>query len=253
MSAPFTLLRLRPDVAALARAAARREFLPPGGDLGYALHAALAALFGAAAPRPFVLRETSAGAELLGYSGTPADELCTLATLPAIGEGADLAEALLASGFEAKPMPAAWQAGQRLGFTLRARPVVRSRPEGRTGPHREQDVFAYRRVRVEPSKPIPTREEVYGEWLAAALKQTDAASLEHVALVAYRTCRVLRRPVQETGRIVAVIEGPDAVLSGTLRVADGAAFGRLVAAGIGRHRSFGFGMLLLAPAGAERC
>jgi CRISPR system Cascade subunit CasE len=36
--------------------------------------------------------------------------------------------------------------------------------------------------------------------------------------------------------------------SGVLEVADGEAFNRLLASGVGRHGGFGFGMLLLKPA-----
>jgi CRISPR system Cascade subunit CasE len=38
------------------------------------------------------------------------------------------------------------------------------------------------------------------------------------------------------------------VFSGLLQVEDAAAFTALLARGIGRHRAFGFGMLLLKPA-----
>jgi CRISPR system Cascade subunit CasE len=44
------------------------------------------------------------------------------------------------------------------------------------------------------------------------------------------------------------VSGPDAVLAGHLRVLDTSAFAELVARGVGRHRSFGFGLLQLRPA-----
>jgi CRISPR system Cascade subunit CasE len=53
-----------------------------------------------------------------------------------------------------------------------------------------------------------------------------------------------RRGREDAGRI----ERPNAVLEGTLTVGDPDAFARLLARGIGRHRAFGFGMLLLKPA-----
>ena len=43
--------------------------------------------------------------------------------------------------------------------------------------------------------------------------------------------------------------GPDATLQGALRVTGGNAFANLLARGIGRHQSYGYGMLLLRPAG----
>jgi CRISPR system Cascade subunit CasE len=45
----------------------------------------------------------------------------------------------------------------------------------------------------------------------------------------------------------ARIERPNAVLEGHLMVRDPVAFRALLARGVGRHRAFGFGMLLLRP------
>ena len=43
-------------------------------------------------------------------------------------------------------------------------------------------------------------------------------------------------------------EGPDALMRGELTVTDGTAFACLLKKGIGRHRAYGYGMLLLRPA-----
>ena len=43
------------------------------------------------------------------------------------------------------------------------------------------------------------------------------------------------------------VERPDALFTGEITVADPEAFCRLLARGVGRHRAFGFGMLLLRP------
>ena len=57
--------------------------------------------------------------------------------------------------------------------------------------------------------------------------------------------RVGRR---DASRRLRWVEGPDTVMSGELQTSDPDAFARLLARGIGRHRAFGFGMLLLRPA-----
>jgi CRISPR system Cascade subunit CasE len=44
-----------------------------------------------------------------------------------------------------------------------------------------------------------------------------------------------------------VLKRPDVTLTGHLRVTDGEAFMKLLASGIGRHKSFGFGMLKIRP------
>ena len=44
-------------------------------------------------------------------------------------------------------------------------------------------------------------------------------------------------------------EGPDALMRGVLTVTDGQAFAELLARGVGRHRTYGYGMLLLRPEG----
>jgi CRISPR system Cascade subunit CasE len=44
-----------------------------------------------------------------------------------------------------------------------------------------------------------------------------------------------------------MIAGHAVAIVGALRVADEAGFAGAIARGIGRHRAFGFGMLLLAP------
>jgi CRISPR system Cascade subunit CasE len=41
---------------------------------------------------------------------------------------------------------------------------------------------------------------------------------------------------------------PEAEFEGTLEVLDGTAFHAVLARGIGRHRAFGYGMLLVRPA-----
>ena len=84
---------------------------------------------------------------------------------------------------------------------------------------------------------------VAGGWLAEHL--AGAARLLDCRLEAFARTQVARR---DGTRRLRWIEGPDAVISGTLEVAGPEAFGQRLARGIGRHRAFGFGMLLLRPA-----
>ncbi len=253
MSAPVTLIRLRPDVNALAKEAARAGFTPNGGDLGYALHAGLTALFGPElAPKPFALKDGA----VLGYSPALPEEIQAAASLPLAG-GTGLAAALQPHTLETRAMPTLWRAGQALDIEVRLRPVVRTRlGRGRERGGRERDLFftAY------PDPPDPAapgaarktlskREAAYGDWLAAALRRDGAAVLHASRMTAYARTKVLTRPETGQGRTHAAPEGPDATFLARIEIGAPEAFAKLLARGIGRHRAFGFGMLLLAPPG----
>ena len=83
------------------------------------------------------------------------------------------------------------------------------------------------------------RPAVYRDWLAARLDGIAELDHERTDLTAFQRSRVSR------GR--ASVEGPDATFHGELVITDPARFHALLARGIGRHLSFGFGMLLLRP------
>jgi len=242
----IALVRFRPDMPRLLQVAASRRFLPPGQDLGYALHAALTAAFGSNAPRPFRLLRTGLAGELLGYCAASGAELEATASLPAIGEMADLVGALRPQTLQVKAMPANWPNGLRLGFEIRVRPVVRIRPEGRDGRHHEIDVHEHR-SREGGTEGEADREETYAAWLRERLERDGAVAMEAVSLVRYRALPVLRRPFDGERRRAAVALGPDAIMAGVLRVVDGEGVNRLLSSGVGRHKGFGFGMLLLRP------
>ena len=101
--------------------------------------------------------------------------------------------------------------------------------------------------------PGSDRQAVYREWTLTALARAGGATPVPDSIV----LRAVRRSRLHTGDNVgrgrrggaAPVEGPDVVVDGLLEVANPAAFCALLARGIGRHRSFGFGMILLAPAG----
>ena len=250
MSAPLSLVRLRPDLVALTRWGLERRFLPGRGnaDFGYCLHAALKATLGALSPKPFVLRRTeraSAAPELLGYVATDPDTLRDAASLPPPESALDGLFDL--PGLEARSMPRQWRVDAHLGFEVRVRPVVRSR-EGRSRPGHEVDVVAWHAQHVEDGSVLP-KEDVYREWLAARL-ETRGVRLVSARMVSMRRTRVRRRPVLSgTSRTARDTEGPDVLFRGELAIADPDLFAGGLLSGVGRHTSFGFGCLLLSPPG----
>ena len=87
------------------------------------------------------------------------------------------------------------------------------------------------------------------------LGETDGSSLGHHQALAHEVgdMRRAHAPRCDDGERrprarSAAIQGPDAVLNGELVVGDPAAFASLLANGVGRHKAYGYGMLMLRPA-----
>ncbi len=234
----LTLMQCHPSLRELGIWSAREGLVSPDGDHGYALHTLLTAAFGSAAPKPFGYLSGQRG--LLGYTAADVDTLMSHAALAT----PEVYRILNLATLDARPFPTRWKRGQRLSFEVRVRPVVR----GKTG---ERDAFLHGM----PSEPAagavpPQRETVYRQWLISHLEAHGACGVMAVRLQGFQLTRVVRRAhVQADGsRNRQVFNGPDALMSGELEIRDEEAFSQLVARGVGRHRAFGFGMLLLQVA-----
>lgn len=108
---------------------------------------------------------------------------------------------------------------------------------------REVDAFLHQCWRQGP-KTLVDREDVYRQWLATELGRGGAARLPEARLVRFQRQRLARRDHAEAR--IARCERPDATFTGILEVTDVDAFAALLRRGLGRHRAFGFGMLLLS-------
>lgn len=232
----LTLLQCHPDPRRLAAWATRFGLTAGGDDLGYAVHTLLATAFGEAAPKPFRHFDDARG--LLAYSTQDADSL-QLAAQTAVPE---VHAALGLERFATRRFPSEWAAGRRLAFELRVRPVRR------THDGRERDVFLAEIDKRGAPEAELSREAVYAEWLARELARGEAATVERMQLDGFKLAASLRKGSAAEGRRPAQrVTGPDALFSGELSVRDPAGFAALLTRGVGRHRAFGFGMLLLRP------
>jgi CRISPR system Cascade subunit CasE len=225
------LLRIPVDVPRLLRFAMAHGMTQEDETLGYALHAWLAALFGTNAPKPF--RYFERRQELLAYANEDAATLIAHAQAFATPQAW---AALDADGIASKPMPAAWQVGQRLRLEVLACPASRVGDE-------EKDVYLRALDRL--GEKAPARGEVYQAWFER--QWTSAVKLAKVELLGTRArVRLLRRARNGTNRL-RVIERPEALFAADAVITDPERFQRLLNRGIGRHRAFGYGMVLLAP------
>lgn len=238
------LLRFDPDMVRASAWFAAEGVLPrESEDDGYAWHALLAATFGKTlAPRPFrVLSRRGRPLQLLAYSCTDVAKLTAHA--------ADFADpkaiaALALSTLASKPMPQ-FVEGRRLGFSVRLRPTIRRDRDGRRD--RVCEIDAYVAARDTTPDAALDRASIYRAWAQERLAAAGADVLR-LHIVGLDSVNVVRRGTRKAGdRTARHIPGYAATASGSLRVADAEKFAALLARGVGRHRAFGYGMLLLSP------
>lgn len=240
----FHMIELQIDVAALYRFLHLQGLIRRDEDaeLGYGIHAWLGAAFGELAPKPWrLLMDTRRPPRILGYSSYDANALrrrIAEFAQPSVLQVCSEPQLMIAS----RVMPT-WQEGRKLGFQALVCPVGR---KARTG--REMDVY-WMQVGSDDTESRPRRDEVYSRWLEERL-DGGAAAIDAVSLSGYKAMRQLRRGPRIDGeRMLRSIVCPHVTLEGTLTVRDSGEFARLLARGIGRHRTFGYGMILLRPAG----
>lgn len=248
---PLYMLKLPVDQRRLYAFANSQRLMTVGEtDDGYVLHALLAALFGVDAPKPFAWAPRqerypddprSATRYLLGYSGHTKGDLEEIARLHALP---DVYAAVDWEAAACKPMPSSFRQDQPLDFAVRLLPMVRAgRHHPTFRPGAEVDVFLLK-AEAKRDAPKPDRERIYGEWLAHQLSRGGAEMLSF-EMTARRRTTLLRKKADGTRHQSR--QHPDLDVSGTLIVRDPSAFRNYLARGVGRHRAFGYGMLLLKP------
>lgn len=227
-------------------------------DNNYMVHCALGELFQEQAPTPYCVEDDhrtmasysngqGSDVRVLGYADVDRETLEQLArgfASPPVYEIVDWERSA------SKPMPGYFPEGIRLGFELRACPVVRKAsagsgqtPEGKERSWRKgQELDAFlAEVWTRPEEELD-RESVYLEWLERQLEIRGGAELKSFGMERFAIERMVRR-THGAKRKVRTLKRPDATFRGELVVTDGAAFSKLLESGIGRHKSFGFGML----------
>lgn len=248
---PLHMLSLEFDASRIFALARRRRLPQHDLDPGYLIHCQLGELFGEYAPRLFSLENTKCRTwRVLAYSKHEATFLREYADAYA---DPSIHAALDWKHFASKNMPGHWQIGRTLAFKVRACPTVRMDREGAY--HRkgaEVDVFLSKCWSNEDPQQIPDRSKVYCDWLESQFNRLGGISLQHVQIDNFKLQRLIRR-TQGAERKARTLERPDVTFRGEFTVIDSLAFDHLIRRGIGRHRAFGFGMLLLMPPRNPSC
>ena len=210
-------------------------------DLGYAAHAWLMATFGDISPNCFRLTETRDGElRLLGYGPASAEEMQTRASTYATPQAYAVCDWSTIASKSLAHIPLS--ASKVLGFEIRICPV-------RRGERGERDAYlAAVEASTEPSS--SDRAKVYSTWLQERLSDAAAIDTSATEMTGFRLISAWRRRHDSQGRAGRGhrLTRPDALMRGRLTITDEVGFLNLLGHGIGRHRAFGFGMLLLRPA-----
>jgi CRISPR system Cascade subunit CasE len=212
-------------------------------DLGYGIHAWLAAAFGDLAPRPFRLymgAKDHRPPKVLGYASQPHTILVDKAK--SFAEPFTLSVCDFDHYIDSRKMTTDWSRGTRLGFEVLTCPVGRKAQS-----HIEKDIFLIHAERLGSDAGL-SRELVYREWLEKQLE--SVCELEYADLKSFRLVHQTRRSQASKDanrQKLARLTRPQVLLAGTLKVEDGVALSQIVSKGIGRHKAFGYGMLLLRP------
>ncbi|HHY09553.1 MAG TPA: type I-E CRISPR-associated protein Cas6/Cse3/CasE [Firmicutes bacterium] len=233
------LLELEIDLLALHAFLHREGISGEDADLSYGIHAWLRAAFGEFAPQPWRLFvDKVRPTRILGYSKNTAEELRdrieTYAD-PFVLRVCPKPELMMAS----KVMPS-WQLGQRLGFQTLFCPIGRKARSGI-----EKDLFL---IRADHKREGLEREAIYAQWVQERFAKFST-SVEDIRLSGFRLVKQIRQTqAQGSKRRRRTITRPQALMDGTLTVGDPKKFTGLLSRGLGRHRAFGYGMILLRPA-----
>ncbi|MCI4660326.1 MAG: type I-E CRISPR-associated protein Cas6/Cse3/CasE [Neomegalonema sp.] len=239
----FNLLRSNLSVPGLHRWARGRHcgVHARGIDEGRALHHLLDECFGPGALRPFRLQVSRGGATLTACTDLAPTELSARFGRYALPE---ILAVLDPGSMAVRSVVNDWQVGEMTGIELVTRPERRLTNGGTAD------------ACPDPEADLAVREAHYAQWLDERLG--GAARLEYCQLRRYRRMPVLRSGSRrmspmKTGsaRSAAVSFGPEARLYGEVRIEDSAAFFDLLRHGLGRHRGYGYGLVLPRPVARE--
>lgn len=224
-------------------------------DIGYGLHSVMCELFTPElSPKLFFVdRCQKEETTVLVYGSHHIDQLHRQAQ-----QFADptLYSSMLWHKSASKPMPEQWLAGQRLGFRLRCCPIKRSHSaqdklwENTHSKRSEKscvelDAYQWYCAGKAPEEVILTKEEVYIAWFKELLGRHCAVALEKLVVDSCQSIGLQRR--NHNRQFAKPLQRPEVIFSGVLSITDPQAFKSLLQSGIGRHKAFGFGMLLLMP------
>jgi CRISPR system Cascade subunit CasE len=121
-----------------------------------------------------------------------------------------------------------------LEFEIKTKPTKRSSSRQDGGHGREQDFFL-------ASPANSSRAETYCKWLADTMSRQGALLADPETMTVRQLSLRRTRRQNNSGWHIA----PDVTIAGTATVMDPELMEQAIARGLGRHKGYGYGMLLL--------
>ena len=218
-------------------------------DLDHATHCLLTETFQDKAPRPYrmMLAANTKRANLLGYTQHSAQEISEAAKQHATQL---VRRVINCNDIQEKPVPSDWQEGESLAFQVRlcpSRRAIKNKPDytrlaNTANPPNEQDAYLYHlNICTENQLTPKSGQEVYVEWLHERIAKQSGATLntDSCQLRSYNKLQAQRKT---NGPLYLLSE---AVIAGSMTVTDPEWFQKILANGVGRHKAYGFGMIML--------
>jgi CRISPR system Cascade subunit CasE len=222
----FFMLQIEADLEKLVKWSNVRKL---GSDIGYACHAAMCDAYSTMRLKPFNYEQKGRMLKIIGYGRSSSEEMKATALETAEPDVFNIFQTV-----QSKEMPTEWIVGKKYHFALRATPTRQGHVESR---RIERDAFLFEHGNRD-------RFTVYQNWLREKLDNTtyiDSCEVEAFTLV-----DATRRTPNNNGiKMPKTIVLPDVSFSGVLTVMDSDRFSNLIKGGIGRHKAFGFGALML--------
>ena len=223
------LMRAELDCRNLLRWSAEQRH----SDTDRTAHCLMMETFGSEnSPNPFVFKMPQNGQRMgtvLGYTRRDEQELVRAAEQE---QRLVHTSVLNPDTIRTVPVPDQWYEGQQVGFEIRIFPTKRS--SNRDPVKEEKDYFL-------GAPEGMSRSDNYCGWLADRLKRQGALlpNLEDMRMTEFSIRRIRRN------RTSPWQSGPDATIRGTATVVNPELMLPVLEEGIGRHKGYGYGMLLL--------
>ena len=228
------LMKANLDMVSLAKYGAEQGHSDPDRTA----HCLITESFGKhSTPKPFVIKtqmnKGTLRGTLLAYTRFTAEELRETAE-----QHQKLAHIAVMNpdSITTVSVPNQWSEGQSVLFEVRVRPTKRSSSRDTKNPGAEQDIYL-------ASPEDTSRAETYFQWLSELMRRRGALQAAPCSMT--MTQFAMRRVKRQNSTRWTV--GPDATITGAATVVNPDHIISALARGIGRHKGYGYGMILLRP------